>query len=917
MIRRQQSFTVILTAAALMAVGVTGSAGPARAAYHGADNCAPPATKGFAGIFAVDGQFVHNVGELQLNITNWGLIGSQPGRGASYSEAPSAMWPAGSGVDYLWAGGLWVGGLKGGVPLVTTGQYATEMLANPDDPLDTVWVSYQGAPGGKRYPDPGEDDDGDGEINEDPLNGLDDDLDGAIDEDFAAISNQMFRCTMRDNTALVIESLPDHEPLDLRVVQYSYAWENDSVDDFIGFEYEITNIGIQSIEDMYVGFFADCDIGPRGQGGIAEDDVQGWFDGTVPAADNTTVPITVAYMYDDDGDGGLSPGYFGIMFLNHPIDPTGEEAPVRVGITSYNAFSGNQPFDRGGDPNNDAERYELLSTPGFDTVGSPEKANDFRILLGTGPFAELEVDEVLTVSACMVIGPGLEGLKQHAADAALTYYGAFFDKDLDPDTGIEGRENKICAEDFGLPASNPTNPIFKIFENPCDTLGLGPDGNFPPTIDASDLDDDGCIFVNSDCYFELARRGGANTCNLEASLAPEELGGCTGVQGKEFPVRWLVGLAPVAPDMRVWQTDNRAHVFWNSMSQIIPDVRLQAIDFEAYRVWRADGWDRPFGGSIENGPAASLWSLIAEFDVVNFFENRREVDGQMLVEELPLGANTGLDVIGYVPQMFVPGTPEYNSTGDIKALVQTILEDPEFEFLNATLAPSVFMRYRDDKGQLTAVGAKYPQIQYLESSYDEVDTCYWVDKGVDFFEYVDTTVFNGLAYFYAVTATDFDADTATGEVVPIGPGLSGDPQSNFNFAVPRFAAQSAEERAADGQNIFVFPNPATRESLADFSQFNPNGDDPTGVRVMFANLPASRNTIKIYTLAGDLVETIEQDGTTSDCPDDSGFGNCGGSAFWNLVSRNGQEVVSGIYLYSVESADSSFDRVVGRFVVVR
>ena len=86
---------------------------------------------------------------------------------------------------------------------------------------------------------------------------------------------------------------------------------------------------------------------------------------------------------------------------------------------------------------------------------------------------------------------------------------------------------------------------------------------------------------------------------------------------------------------------------------------------------------------------------------------------------------------------------------------------------------------------------------------------------------------------------------------------------------------------------------------------------------MFANLPASRNTISIYTLAGDLVETIEHDGTVDDCPDDSGFGNCGGSAFWNLVSRNGQEVVSGIYLYSVESSDSAFDRVVGRFVVVR
>lgn len=65
-------------------------------------------------------------------------------------------------------------------------------------------------------------------------------------------------------------------------------------------------------------------------------------------------------------------------------------------------------------------------------------------------------------------------------------------------------------------------------------------------------------------------------------------------------------------------------------------------------------------------------------------------------------------------------------------------------------------------------------------------------------------------------------------------------------------------------NIFVFPNPATREALGN-----------------------------------------------------EGYSDSSGSAFWNLVSRNGQEVVSGIYLYFVESRSDDFDRVVGRFVVVR
>jgi hypothetical protein len=104
----------------------------------------------------------------------------------------------------------------------------------------------------------------------------------------------------------------------------------------------------------------------------------------------------------------------------------------------------------------------------------------------------------------------------------------------------------------------------------------------------------------------------------------------------------------------------------------------------------------------------------------------------------------------------------------------------------------------------------------------------------------------------------------------------------------------------------VVPNPATRESLSEFSQLFPNADDPTGVRVEFRNLPRSKNTVKIFTLSGDLVVEIPHDGREGD-----------GSVSWNLVSRNGQEIVSGIYLYSVESDDDKFNRVVGKFTVIR
>jgi hypothetical protein len=119
-------------------------------------------------------------------------------------------------------------------------------------------------------------------------------------------------------------------------------------------------------------------------------------------------------------------------------------------------------------------------------------------------------------------------------------------------------------------------------------------------------------------------------------------------------------------------------------------------------------------------------------------------------------------------------------------------------------------------------------------------------------------------------------------------------------------AQTVAMREQQGTNIYAFPNPATREALAEFQKQPPSADDPTGERIMFTNLPAAQNTISIFTASGDLVDTIYHDGL-----------NDGGGAFWNLVSRNGQEVVSGIYLYIVKSDDSRFEDFQGRFVLIR
>jgi hypothetical protein len=112
------------------------------------------------------------VGELQMHVGNWGGFGSLPGSPRPYSESPSAQWPAGSGVEYLFDAGLWVGALKSGVPAVSTSNFPLEEFAPTQDLRDIMYRAAEGVRGGNRLPSRLADDDRDGETDEDWLNGL-------------------------------------------------------------------------------------------------------------------------------------------------------------------------------------------------------------------------------------------------------------------------------------------------------------------------------------------------------------------------------------------------------------------------------------------------------------------------------------------------------------------------------------------------------------------------------------------------------------------------------------------------------------------------------------------------------------------------------------------------------------------------
>ncbi|MEZ4389418.1 MAG: FlgD immunoglobulin-like domain containing protein [Candidatus Krumholzibacteriia bacterium] len=434
--------------------------------------------------FVLDGSAVHDVGELWLNVTNWGLIGSQYSSSTTYSDAPSAMWPAGSGINHLWGAGLWVGGRRLGEVAVSTGQYETEILALPG-PANTIYPLSWQAPGASRYPWPHPDDDDDGLEDEDPFNGRDDDLDGAIDEDDAGVADQMFRAEMVDDSDLAQSLYPDHRPLGLAVAQRSFQWSADEVDDFVGFEYTLTNQGDAPIEDVYVGMFSDFDIAFVDDPNGAADDLAGFSEATVEAYPGVPVHVQVAQMHDGGGLAGA--GWIGWALLGHPTDPAGVSAPAQVAVRSFQRYSGQAPYDMGGDPVNDLQRYETLAADHLDG-NSPAPADD-RVLTSCGPFAALAPGASLSVAYAIVAGADESEMLRNAARAKLVYEGLAFDRDGDPANGAEFVVRWLGPEEIAVAVEDADRP--DDLPLPTDVAITAAPNPFNPSVEAA-------------CYLPLA-----------------------------------------------------------------------------------------------------------------------------------------------------------------------------------------------------------------------------------------------------------------------------------------------------------------------------------------------------------------------------------------------------------------------------
>ncbi len=115
----------------------------------------------------------------------------------------------------------------------------------------------------------------------------------------------------------------------------------------------------------------------------------------------------------------------------------------------------------------------------------------------------------------------------------------------------------------------------------------------------------------------------------------------------------------------------------------------------------------------------------------------------------------------------------------------------------------------------------------------------------------------------------------------------------------RLDAEAARAAFAE-REPFVVPNPYIASAAFEPERFAVSGRGER--RLEFRSIPQGA-TVRIYTLAGDLVATLAHDGSTTDMVP------------WDLRSKDNLEVAPGLYLFHVDAGDAG--TFVGKFAIIK
>lgn len=814
---------------------------------------------------------IHDRGNIQLVVANngtFGTLGQTERDLVTGAEVQSCIYPKNSDIVFLWVSAIWIGAVVGRDTLVTCGNedfYVTQELWPDIQPFGNfVRTSI--------------------DINS-PFYSPD------------AYSEQDYYCEYTDTFTdpnLVAFDETDarpHKPLNVKVQQRSMAWSYSYANDFILFDYQVQNIGVKPLSNVYLGIYVDGDTwhssrnGPEGW----DDDMVGFYR-THPAPEGCGFidTVNIAFHCDEDGDpsGGTWDSRSARSVLATRVirtPSTSLQYSFNWWITNYGdeskdfgprmADSPEHPFrnfgGRLGTPEGDKNKYYVMRNDEFDYdlmycalnhssegwLPPPPDAEDFaqgwdtRYLLSFGPF-DINPGENLPISFAWIGG---ENFHRNPTDFA-----DLFDAH-DPQTYYD-------ALDFTDLAVNSRWASW-VYDNPgVDSDGDGYYGKFRLCVNDSVLTGADTIIVGTDTtitpHYQYTD---VDTFYYEGDGVPDFRGAGP----------------PPSPLVKIIPEEGKLTIRWNGFySENTPDIFSRLIDFEGYRVYY----------SRDNRP--SSLSLLTSYDRDDYNRYRAITDlgsVEWVLEDIPFTRDS-LKII-YGDSTFDP---------TVYTRLNPLLRGGETYYF----APQDFNSYHlGGTGEIRKV--------YPNATDPGPDSTQWTDDDVTTehgrrlpkfyeYEYVLDSVLPTVPYYIAVTTFDFGSPSAG------LPALESDPVNNLKS---EYALPPASTVAEKDLPIYVYPNPYRTDAGYRADGFEgrrtPDLPDDRVRAIHFVNLPY-KCTIRIYSLDGDLVQTIAHDRAEGDSESSHDQ--------WDLITRNHQTVVSGLYYYVVESEQNTQ---IGKFMIIR
>lgn len=839
---------------------------------------------------------VHHIGDVWLTVTNYGQFGvgnvgaqTDPVTGM---ETPSCVFPARSDLNYLYVGSFWIGAIVGRDTLVSLGvdDYydVREFWPSPSADIDRLSIQTNSP----FYND-----------------------EARSEQDFIAVYSD----TLTDQGYVSIDRHDGrpHVPLDIEITQRSYAWSYAYAQDFILFDYSIKNIGLKTLNRVFMGIYVDGDVhheslfGPEGY----DDDLCGFRRdhpieyGSCRFMDT----INIAYITDNNGDPDNQLGAFtnnsalgaaGVRVVRTPSDSL--EYSFNWWVTNYSDASLDFGPRKSGTPDNpfrdmlgvlgtplgDANKYYVMGHREFDYdqlytgldhtadgwLPRPSYAEeiargyDARYLLSFGPF-EISPGEVLPVSFAWVLG---DSIHTDPYD-----YENYFNIS-DPDRYYEHWNFEDLAVNSRWASW--------IYDNPgLDTDGDGYSGKFRicgyDSVLADSIIQEDPLIIDTFWVYTVA-----DTFYYEGDGVPD----FKGASPPPPPDLWIIDTTGDTLGSKIrprLSEHNRGELLvrWNGFrSETEKDVFSRIVDFEGYRIYVGDA------------PNPGSFSVVASYDIEDYnryvYNPFRQI---WKLRDTPFTLDSLKKLYGpdFDPLVYEREKPLiWNDTA-----YYFLPQDWNQSNLDDTL--SIHKVYPD---------APPPTIPDLDSArlYHPEEL---TPDGLFFkyyeYEFVLRNLLPSRLYYIAVTAFDF------GSPVSGLTSLETKPINNFIAEYPQHHASAVVEK---GLNVIVYPNPyrvdgGYRENGFEGRDYiNNQGElvaldgliDDRARAIHFINLPP-KCTIRIFSIDGDLIRVINHD-LPADHPQS-------GHEIWDLITRNTQAVVSGIYYYAVES-DSGNQ--IGKIVII-